>query len=181
MRSWQKARKFLWVFWCGSIVATFFLCLFSLERRYEDQKTWSHHVAFLQKRFSEWKSFYRKKPLKPPSLNVIKKLEALPLFSERIATLEEVDSHPLLIDPQAVKQRLVELQNNRMAFEELGPRHFSLKKPVQLGASDLEKMMQILENENTPAPIEILGIKFEKVYDHLEGEVFTLSELDIVL
>ncbi len=174
-------RRLLFVFWCALIVTTFSLCLLSLDRRYEEQKTWAHHVGFLQKRFSEWQHFLEKRPLRQPSVTLIKKLTGLPLLLDHKQALIEASRHPLLLDANALQARLLELQDNKILFDESSPRHFSLQKPVQLSGSDLEKMMQILENESTKSPVEVVGIKFEKAYDQLEGEVFVLSELDIVL
>lgn len=174
-------RRFLLVFWSAVIVTTCCVCFLSLDRRYKEQKTWAYHVGFLQKRFSEWKHFLEKRPLKQPSLTLIKKLTGLPLLLDHKQALIEASSHPLLLDAKALQARLLDLEDNKILFDEFSPRHFSLQKPVQLSGSDLEKMIQILENESAKSPVEVLGVKFEKAYDQLEGEVFVLSELDIVL
>ncbi len=120
-----------------------------------------------------------------------REIETLPLLQAEQEKLTSLANHPAFLDTAALKNRFDFLQENHISFIEQEMRNTphikeveeTLKHPIQLDESDLQKLLSIIDNlpigsfhpiENSPQ-LMITEFKMKKLKTPLQTEVFEVD------
>jgi len=179
--SWKKVRFPLIALWALAIGLCVFGSYLSLEERYSSQERLMQRALMLQRKLVSWQRFLDKEPKEKSSTQWVHLLEEMPLMQKEKAMLELAKSHPLVENGARIKVRLDALESNCLAFDIREGGRCSLRKRVDMNTEDLENLLSALENQMQKAPFEIAKFKIERSAERLEGEVFELQQLELVL